>query len=512
MQQDKKARIPVSSPAFFHRNGSTFKRPPVLLPLEEEHILDSDQYARADNGKRPAAVSTGRQDNGLPLLPDTDIPGGGIPDSFMLQQMSYDELDERLKGELDLSRMSTVRLMQLSGMMRAVRKPAFPNTPGGVQTPSRYLRNYEEELLGKTLTLPRVSVPTAALAAARPIPAGKVGLRRLTPKTVLGLVIGVVIIVLLSRFIDFKAMLRILEDHVTTPGGMLHVSVGALAVAMAFTLRGARWKLFLNRVSNVRLSKVIRIYWIAVFINFLLPVQGGEIAKCFMLKKVTGVPVSQSLPTVATDKALDLMPVLGLMVIAPFIPGIHMNITLWLILGFISFILVSLVIIVALTAWRREAAMHVIRFFMKLLPKRIGARVEGFGLNFVDSLIEGARRPKTFIAAAALTALAILCEGVFAWQMSRAVGLNAMGLCLATFGYSMFTMTTVLPTPPGQVGTNEGAKLLVFTSLLGFNKAQVLAMSILSHVVGPAVITTACLISLWSLGLTLSGVNGNLAE
>ena len=133
-------------------------------------------------------------------------------------------------------------------------------------------------------------------------------------------------------------------------------------------------------------------------------------------------------------------------------------------------------------------------------------------MNFVDSLIEGARRPKTFIAAAALTALAILCEGVFAWQMCRAVGLNTMSLGIATFGYSMFTMTSVLPTPPGQVGTNEGAKLLVFTSLLGFNKAQVLAMSILSHLVGPAVITSACLLSLWSLGLTLSGINGHWAE
>jgi len=225
-----------------------------------------------------------------------------------------------------------------------------------------------------------------------------------------------------------------------------------------------------------------------------------------MLKKVAEVPVSQSLPTVAMDKALDLMPVLGLIVIVPFIPGIHMNVTLWLILGFVSVVFVALMIIVALTMWKRVVAIHLIHFFMKMLPKGIGAKIEGFAMDFVDSLIEGARRPKSFIPATVLTALAVLCEGIFAWQEFQAVGLDTIGLGIATFGYTVFTMFSVLPTPPGQVGTNEGAKAIVFTSLLGFSKDKVLAMSILSHLVGPAIMTVIGLVSMWSLGLTLSGV------
>jgi uncharacterized protein (TIRG00374 family) len=516
MQQDKQASAPSSSSQLSRSSGSIFKRPPFFLPFEEEHSPDSDEHARPDiakllTAKMHGVANTQTPSQELHRIPHTEMLRRGIPNSFMPQQISYDELDERLEDELDFSRMSTVHLMQLSGIMQAIPKPqSAVNAAKSIPAKTPTWSIYEDELLGKTRTLPRVLVPTAAaLAATKPTPLWKVVLNHQAAKTGLGLVIGVAIILLLSRLIDFNATVLVLEEHLTTPEGILHASIGGLAFAIAFTLRGVRWKLFLNRISNVSVSKVIRIYWIAVFINFLLPVQGGEVAKSFMLKKVAEVPVSQSLPTVAMDKALDLMPVLGLIVIVPFIPGIHMNVTLWLILGFVSVVFVALMIIVALTVWKRVVAIHLIHFFMKLLPKGIGARIEGFGMGFVDSLIEGARRPKSFIPAVVLTALAILCEGIFAWQESQAVGLDTIGLGIATFGYTVFTMFSVLPTPPGQVGTNEGAKTIVFTSLLGFSKDKVLAMSILSHLVGPAIMTVISLVSKWSLGLTLSGV-GNI--
>lgn len=447
---------------------------------------------------------------GLHHLPNTEMPRNTMANSFSSQHFSYDDLDEQLEDEFDFSRMSTVHLMQLSGMMQAIPK-SLPVT----KEPTGRLNNmaanpplhslYEDEFMGRASTLPRMPAISAA-AAAKPTPAWKAVLNHPVAKTVFGLAIGLAIIYLLSRLIDFKATAAVLEQHLSTPAGILHACIGGVAFALAFTLRGARWKLFLNRISNVSVFKVIRIYWIGVFINFLLPVQGGEVAKSLILKKVAGVPVSQSLPTVAMDKALDLMPVLVIIAIVPLIPGIHMNITLWLVMGLIASILVALMIVVALTWWKREAAIRLINFFLRLLPKGIGAKIEGFAMGFVDSLIEGVKRPKSFIPAAMLTALAILCEGIFAWQEFQAVGLDTIGLGISIFGYTVFTMFSVLPTPPAQVGTNEGAKAIVFTSLLGFSKDSVLAMSLLSHLVGPLVMASFGMASVWSLGLTLSSV------
>lgn len=527
MQQNQQARVSSSfRPPI--PPSRIFRKQPSFLPFDEDGKQSGSNIAQGHNNANigtplaagelgvtsaPGSVSYHRSGNntfreGLLRLPHTEMPQHNTVSPFELQPISYDELDERLEDELDFSRMSTVSLMQLSGMMQAISKP-LPVVKAPTSRPNTMLVNpafygwYEDELLGRVRTLPRIPAITAAT---KPTPTWKALLQHPAAKTMLGLVIGMAILLLLSRVIDFKTTAAVLEDHLRTPVGILHACIGGVAFALAFTLRGVRWKLFVQRISNVSMLKVIRIYWIGVLINFLLPVQGGEVTKSLLLKRVAGIPVSQSLPTVAMDKALDLMPVLVIIAIVPLIPGIHMNLTLWLVMGLIASILVALMMVVALTWWKREAAIQLINVFLRLLPKGMGVKIEGFAMGFVDSLIEGVKRPETFLPAALLTALAILCEGIFAWQESLAVGLNTMSLGIATFGYTVFAMFSVLPTPPAQIGTTEGAKTIVFTSLLGFNKDKVLAMSILSHLVGPAIMTVVGLVSLWSLGLTLSSV------
>jgi RsiW-degrading membrane proteinase PrsW (M82 family) len=74
----------------------------------------------------------------------------------------------------------------------------------------------------------------------------------------------------------------------------------------------------------------------------------------------------------------------------------------------------------------------------------------------------------------------------------------------AIFGYTTFNMFTILPTPPGQVGSNEAIGTLVFGGLLGFNKTGVLAMFVFSHPLTALIMFTLAMISLASLGLNLS--------
>jgi len=510
------------------------ERPEVVGPQTPSDGLPIVLTTHVSSEELPILPKTPPYGKGLYSLPSIDIHGGApqhtlssyTPCGSLLHSstphsettrpshvshVNYEELDERLGEELEFSRMSTVRLMQLSGMMQAISKPMpvvkVPKS-GLNNTSTSLLRLSQIELLESMSTLPLIAAVSVAPAqvAPKPLPTWKVVLDHPISKMVFGLVVGVVTLLLLSRLINFKATAEVLAQHLTTPAGIIHACIGGVAFVSAFTLRGARWKLFLNRISNVSVFKVIRIYWIGVFINFLLPVQGGEFAKSIMLKKVAGIPISQSLPIVAMDKALDLMPVLVIIAITPLIPGIHMNMTLLLVMCLVASILVALMVIVALTWWKREAAIQLINFFLRLLPKKIGAQIEGFGMGFVDSLIEGLKKPRSFIPAAILTALAILCEGILAWQVSQAVGLNTMGLGIATFGYTIFTMFSILPTPPAQVGTSEGAKILVFSSLLGFNKNSVLGMSLLSHMIGTLLMSVIGLASIWSLGLTLESV------
>src|ERR1700747_1994708 len=164
-------------------------------------------------------------------------------------------------------------------------------------------------------------------------------------KVIIGLLIGIGLLVLVSRFVNLPVTFHVLQQNLETPVGISLGLLSGVAFLLAWSIRGIRWKLFLNPVGKVSTLKAIGLYQVGVFLNFLLPIRGGEVAKCFMLKRNANIPVSKSLPTVAMDKALDLMPALFIMAIVPFL-GVQMDIKLWLVLWFVSGILISLLVCV----------------------------------------------------------------------------------------------------------------------------------------------------------------------
>ena len=222
-----------------------------------------------------------------------------------------------------------------------------------------------------------------------------------------------------------------------------------------------------------------------------------------MLKRNADIPVSKSLPTVAMDKALDLMPALFIMAIVPFL-GVQMDIKLWLVLWFVSGILISLLVFVLLSAWKRDAAIALLQKMTGLLPKSIGSKVEGFATGFVDSLLAGASQPRIFIPAIILTVVAVLFDGLFAMLAFWTIGYH-ITFGMALFGYSVYNMFYILPTPPGQVGSNEAVGLLVFSGLLHIPATQVTAMFVFSHPWAAVLMCTTGLICLSTLGLTITG-------
>jgi uncharacterized protein (TIRG00374 family) len=421
----------------------------------------------------------------------------------------YKQIDDELEANLDTGRMNSVKLMQLSGILQAARKSQEQQSALGdedLTTPRKIEdRQFIDPRFVLEKTLPIVAMPMKEAVEVEAVaqPAWKVLLNKPIFKVILGGIVGIGMLYLVSRFVNVPVTVGVLRKNLTTPQGIMYAVFAALSFITAFSVRGTRWRMFLRPIGKVKTIKAIQIYWVGVFINVLLPVQGGEVAKSLMLKRVTNIPVSQSLPTVAMDKALDLMPALFIMAIVPFLPGIHMSVTLWLILALVSGILIGLITVVGLTAWNREFATNLIKKLLGILPGGIGGKIEGFAMGFVDSLLAAASRPKVFIPAVLLTCVAISFDGLFAMFAFWTVGLH-MDFGAAIFGYTVFNMFTILPTPPGQVGSNEIIGTLVFGELLGFNKANVLAMFVFSHPLTALIMATLGLISLSSLGLKIS--------
>jgi uncharacterized protein (TIRG00374 family) len=329
-----------------------------------------------------------------------------------------------------------------------------------------------------------------------------------SPKTkvTLGLLIGIGLLFLVSHFVNIPATIHVLQQHLATPRGIILGLLSGIAFLLAFSIRGIRWKLFLHPVAGSKVStfKAIRLFLVSVFLNFLLPVQGGEVAKSLMLKRIADIPMSRSLPTVAIDRSLDLMPALFIITIVPFL-GVHMDIKLWLVLGIVVALLISLIFFVGLAIWKRATAIALLQKITKLFPKAIASKIEGFATGFVDSLLLGASRPRIFLPAILLTCVALTLDGVYAMLAFWTIGYY-IPLGTAIFGFTMFSMFTILPTPPGQVGSNEAVGLLVFAELLHLPANSVIAMFIFSHPWTALIMSTTGIACLSTLGLTIHNI------
>jgi uncharacterized membrane protein YbhN (UPF0104 family) len=195
------------------------------------------------------------------------------------------------------------------------------------------------------------------------------------------------------------------------------------------------------------------------------------------------------------------MPALFIIAIVPFL-GVHMDIELWFVLWFVSAILFSLIVFVFLSTWKRDAAIALLQRLTGLLPQAIGRKVEGFATGFVDSLLAAASQPGIFLPAIMLTLVAVCFDALFAMLAFWTIGYH-ISFGVALFGYSVYNMFYILPTPPGQVGSNEAVGLLVFAGLLHIPAAQVTAMFFFSHPWAAVLMCTTGFICLSTLGLTI---------
>ncbi|HEU5382016.1 MAG TPA: lysylphosphatidylglycerol synthase transmembrane domain-containing protein [Ktedonobacteraceae bacterium] len=413
---------------------------------------------------------------------------------------------------------STTHLMQLSGMIRAIRKTDVALNsltasseedgywPLGIQQagPLPIVNVYGRASFGRTLptAIPLVTAESIAPDKEQKLPAWRRVLASPTNKIVLGLVLGLALFFLTSLFIDLPTTLTILGTHLSTAQSIGLALLAGIVYLSGHSIRGLRWKFLLNPWAIISKLTIIELYQVATFLNFLLPIRAGEASKSLALKRVANVPVSKSLPTVAMDKSLDLLSILIVLPLAPLL-GISMTVRLWLVLVLASGVLLSLAVFIGLTGWKRSFAISLLQKLPGLLPRSISSKIEGFVTGFTDALLAAASRPQIFLPALLLTGLAILCDGLCVMLAFGTLGYS-LSFGVVLYGYTVCRLFSILPTPPGQVGSNEAVGLLVFSALLGLPGNQVLAMYLFWHIWTALLLTAVGLSSLAALGLTIT--------
>jgi uncharacterized protein (TIRG00374 family) len=422
-----------------------------------------------------------------------------------------------LSGERSVAAQSIAHLLQLSGMMRPLRKSGNTPLPGQLETeedcywplgiqqvgPLPILNLYGHEAYGRALP---TSVPLVLSGNLPQDAAQKPALwRRVISSSIfritLGLLIGLGLLALAAFFVDLPSMLNILGTHLTTPQDIGLGLLAGLVYVVGRVLRGLRWQCFLNSVGKIRTDTVLQISLVAAFLNFLLPIRAGEAAKSLALKRLANIPLSKSLPTVAMDRTLDLVPALLIVTLLPVL-GIHLNLQLWIVFGLGATLLFCTLVLLVLTAWRRPLAFSILRTVCAFLPRAAANRVEGFITGFLDGLLAGISRPLMFLPALLLTCLALGCDGLFVMLVFKTIGFQ-ITFSTALLGYALLGLFALLPALPGRLGSAEIVGLLIFAGLLGLPVATVAATYVFAHLWAALLITGAGLIGLTALGLTV---------
>ena len=322
--------------------------------------------------------------------------------------------------------------------------------------------------------------------------------RTVTLRVSIGLAIGAVLTVAFLRLVNVGMVYQRLA----------HLNIGiallcGITFLSAYVVRAMRWRCLLTP-NQVSIRRAAAIYQIAIFLNWLLPIRGGEIAMSLLLRRSDGIPVNESLAAVSMDKSMDLLPAAGLLVLAPFV-GLHLSRPLWLVLtGAMAAVCVG-VGFLALAAWRQDRAITLLALPLEtVLRGHARARVRPFISGFIDTLMALIRRPRVMLIAAAYTILALGLDALFCLLAFRAVGIT-VPLLLVLYGYTLFNLSFILPSPPGQVGSNELIGLLIFSGMFRVTRAGVGAMFLFSHPWTGILMTCTGLTCLSGMSLTLRG-------
>ena len=121
-------------------------------------------------------------------------------------------------------------------------------------------------------------------------------------RVTISLAAGTVLIVTFLRLMSLSTVyhhLRHLDLGVALPCGVTFLS--------SYVGRAMRWRCLLTP-NVVSVSRAAAIYYVAIFLNWLLPIRGGEVAMSLLLRRSDGIPVNKSLAAASMDIALFRRP------------------------------------------------------------------------------------------------------------------------------------------------------------------------------------------------------------
>ncbi len=277
-----------------------------------------------------------------------------------------------------------------------------------------------------------------------------------------------------------------------------HVLVAAAIGLSSSILRSQKWKIVLRPISIVPLLDLWLISTASSLVNLIIPLRTSEIVRSMLLKQHQRVPISASLPTIAVDRSFDLLAVLVVGTVGA-LSGIRLNSALSTVLLAGGMLLLVFVVFVLLAIFSDA---RLLTFADRLMPKRFTSPLRDRLLGIIKGLVAGftavGRQPKGVGQMIALALLSAVLDGTLFYFLLQSLGADVPYPIVLT-GSALFTLTFLVPSAPGYVGSMEAFGSLVF-SALGVGVELAASAVVLFHALNALMLGITGGLSIWILG------------
>jgi uncharacterized protein (TIRG00374 family) len=277
--------------------------------------------------------------------------------------------------------------------------------------------------------------------------------------------------------------------------------IALILYVTAYVVRSLRWRLILKPVVRVRVSESFFMLMAGYFLNYIIPIRAGEVAKAFFLRRLKGTPVAASLPTVFVDKLLELFSIVFVILLVPVI-SIRLSGYLTTLIAMVLVVFVVALVVLLLALRNEESTTRFLSRSLSWLPAHVHARLSGWLGLFVQGMGVVLQNARAAWGLLGLTALAVLIDAVYFSCMFRAFSME-VPFAQVLFGYTLISLSYILPTPPAQIGHNEAVMVIIFATGFGLGQEEVTAVMILAHVLTGLIVTGVGLASFAAMSIRL---------
>ena len=245
---------------------------------------------------------------------------------------------------------------------------------------------------------------------------------------------------------------------------------GYLCIAIGFNTavyfaNSLCWLILLRPLTTVSYWKTLQAIYIGLYLNEVLPLRPGELARCYLLSRWSKLRLSNMLASAAAQRILD-----GLWTLAGFF-AVALSVSLPKKLVYGALVLGACVVILA-GAWIIYASHRRARRNLG----RESSQIEKPG--FLDALAFMAHT-RIVIPALAASCLSLTCLIVAFWLLMKG-GHMDLSLAQAAAVFLIIRVGTMIPNAPGNIGAYQFFCVFAM-GLFGVNKSAAAAFSLLNY-------------------------------